>query len=242
MRAPRKRLALTLVMLAAGPALAEPQVSARPEPPSRLTASLDVETQWHLDQSYRLFGTDRTATQSGVSASLVAGHLAGGLLELGAGFHGHTSAAPFNAGQNQAHLEEYTPSLSALLRWAPYRWLEPHLRLAADLTRAQLRLTVSNSATVLEDTVWSPGGSAGVGLRLRTGRLATALNGGRMGIAGALIIEGGFHLGVPYSFSVSPPTPSDEKLANDGIPAGSTPLGDLGRAQPYLRLSFALLI
>jgi hypothetical protein len=234
-------LIVTLVMLAGGPALAEPQVSARPEPRLRVTVSLDVETQWHLDQSYRLFGTDRTATQSGISASLQVGRLAGGMLELGAGFHGRSSTAAFE-GQNEAKLDEGTPSLSALLRWAPYRWLEPHLRVAGDLTRAKLRLATSNSATALEDTVWSPGGSAGLGLRLRTGTLMTALNGGKLGLAGALIIEGGFHLGVPYSFAVSPPAPSDQKLANDRIPAGRTPLGDLGRAQPYLRLSFALLI
>ena len=241
MKPPVKRLALPLVLLAAGPALAEPRISTRPEPQLLVTVSLDVETQWHLDRSYRLLGTDRTPTHSGLSASLQAGRLAGGRLELGAGFHGNTSTGPF-AGQNEAQLEERTPSLSALLRWSPYRWLEPHLRVAADLTRAKLRLAMSNSATTLEDTAWSPGGSAGVGLRLRTGTLSTALNGGRLGIAGAVIIEGGFHLGLPYAFDVSSPKPSDEKLANDRIPAGSTPLGDLGRAQPYLRLSFALLI
>jgi hypothetical protein len=236
-----KCLALTLVLLAAAPALAEPGVSTRPELLLPVTVSLDVETQWHLDDSYRLFGTDRTPTHSGLSASLQAGRLAGGRLELGAGLHGNTSTAAF-AGQNEAQLEERTPSLTALLRWSPYRWLEPHLRVAADLTRARLRLTVSNSATTLEDTVWSPGASAGAGLRLRTGTMTTALNGGRFGIAGALIIEGGFHLGVPYTFSASAPRPGDEKLANDRIPAASTPLGNLGRAQPYLRLSFALLI
>ena len=233
-------LVLTLPLLAAGPALAEPQLSTRPELRLPLTLSIDTETQWRVDDNYRLFGTDRSTNPGGISASLQVGRLAGGTLELGAGYHGNTSTGTF-AAQNQAQLEERTPSVSALLRWPLHRWLEPHLRLAADITHAKLGLTLG-TGTLLEDAVWSPGGSAGAGLRLRTGALSTSLNGGKLGIAGAFIIEGGFHVGAPYSFDVSSPKPANEKLANDRIPAGSTPLGSLGRAQPYLRLSFALLI
>jgi hypothetical protein len=232
-------LALTLSLLAAAPALAQPTVATKVEPKVPITFSIDAETRWRLDRGYRVLGTDRADSVGGVSLSVQVRRLAGGMLEVGAGYHTNTSSGTW-AGENLIKLEERTPSLSALLRWSPRRWLEPHVRLAADVTQAKLRLTLP--ARALEDELWSPGGSAGAGLRLRTPALTTGLAGGKLGIAAALIIEGGFRVGAPLSFDVAPPAPADQKVADDLTPASRTSLGDLGRAQPYLRLSFALLI
>jgi len=234
------QIALALSLLASTPALAQTTVADQPAPRLPFTFSIDAETQWHLDRSYRIFGTDRADSVGGVSASMQLRRVAGGMLELGAGYHSNTSRGVF-AAENEAKLEEKTPSLSALLRWAPYRWLEPHLRVAAEVTNAQLHLTMNNGRS-MQDEVWSPAGSAGLGLRLRTGTLTTGLQGGKLGLAGALIVEGGFRLGAPFTFDVAPPAPGDKKLADDRIPAASTPVGTLDRAQPYLRISFALLI
>jgi hypothetical protein len=231
---------LPLTWLAAAPALAQPAVATQPSSQLPYTLSIDAETQWHLDRNYRLFGADRADSVGGFSASVQLSRLAGGTLELGAGYHYNTSRGTW-AAANEASLDEYTPSLSALLRWAPYRWLEPHVRVAAEITRANLTLTMSNGR-YLEDSVWAPAGSAGLGLRLRTGVLTTGLRNGTLGVAGALIIEGGFRMGVPYTFDVSSPAPADRKLADDRIPTSSTSVGTLERSQPYLRLSFALLI
>jgi hypothetical protein len=237
-----KRLALALSLFAATPALAEPVVATQ-APPLRLplTISLDADTQWHLDRSYRLFGTGRTDTAGGVSATLQVRRVAGAMLEVGAGLHGRESGRAVWGGVNQAELSELTPSLSALLRWPMHRWVEPHVRLTADVTHASLDLTMGNGLK-LGDDVWVAGGSAGAGLRLRTSALSTGLAGGKLGIAFALAVEGGFHVGAPYSFNVAPPKPADDKIANDRIPATATSIGNFGRSQPYLRLSLSLLI
>lgn len=240
MKRPMKILALSLLTFTAAPALAQSAVATETAPRLPYTVSADAETQWHLDRSYRLFGTSRSDSVGGISASVQVGRLAGGTLEVGAGYHSNNTNGVW-AGQNEARLEEKTPSLSALLRWSPHRWLEPHVRLSADITRAQLRLTLGNGR-ILEDQQWAPAGSAGAGLRLRTGTLTTGLGGGKLGVAGAIIIEGGFRVGAPYSFDVATPAPADEKVAGDRIPAASTQVGNLERMQPYLRLSFALLI
>jgi len=58
-------------------------------------------------------------------------------------------------------------------------------------------------------------------------------------VAGAA--EGGFIAGAPMAFSLHAPKPSDAQEAKDRIPTGSVDVGKLGRTQPYLRLSIALL-
>lgn len=232
---------IVFMLLFATPALAQPTVSApAPEPKLPLTLSVDSHLQWHQDRSYRLFGTDRTGAAGGLSAALEVRRLGRGILDLGAGLHGGGGSS--RGGEiGETDLSLLTPSLSATLRWPVGRWLQPQVRVAADLTWARLRLTMGEGS-VLEDRAWSPGASAGAGLRLQTPTMSTGLRGGTWGLAVALIVEGGMHVGAPLSFQVARPKPADEKVAADRIPAASVPVGDLGRVEPYLRISLALAI
>jgi hypothetical protein len=231
-----------LLSLLATPALAQTTLVEQPSAPPRLplTLSVDAHRQWHLDRSYRLFGTQRSDVTGGISAALQVRRLAGGFLDLGAGIHWSSYNARWEQG-NDAERDEVTPSLSAVLRWPVHRLIEPQVRVAGDLTRATLRLTMADGG-VLEAGRWSPGASVGAGLRLRTPVVKTALGAGTVGFAGALIIEGGMHVGAPISFDLARQVPADKKLADDRIPAANVPVGDLGRTEPYLRISFALLI
>jgi hypothetical protein len=235
-----KRLVLVL-LLASGAARATENVVAQPAPRLPLQLSLDVDTAWHLDSSYRLFSADRSDASGGVSVALDVHRLARGTLAVGAGLHGGSDDASLYQGDLQATLDVSTPSLFATLRWPVRRWLQPHVRLAVDGTWGKLVITPGDG-NALVGHAFSPGGSAGAGFSLRTGTLTTALRGGTLGLAGAFIVEGGFHLGAPLNFDLTRQRPADDKLANDRLPAGSTGVGDLGRSQPYLRLSFALLI
>jgi hypothetical protein len=236
-----KRLILVL-LLASGAARATENVVAQPAPRLPLQLSLDVDTAWHLDQSYRLFSADRSDGSGGFSVALEVHRLAHGTLAIGAGLHGGTDDARLYQGDVQAKLNVETPSLFATLRWPVRRWLQPHVRLAVDGTWGKLTVTAADGNNALVGHSFSPGGSAGAGFSLRTGTLTTSLRGGTLGLAGAFIVEGGFHLGAPLGFDLTRQRPADDKLANDRLPAGSTGVGDLGRSQPYLRLSFALLI
>jgi hypothetical protein len=238
---PMRALMVPLLSLLAAPVLAQPTVTAEPAPAHvPLTLSLDAHRAWHLDRSYRLFGTRRSDVEGGLSAALEVRRLGRGRLDLGAGVQWGSETGRWEQ-VNEARREQVTPSLAAVVRWPVHRWFEPHVRLAGDLTRARLRLTVSDGG-VLEDRVWAPGASAGAGFRLRTGVITTALRGGTLGFAGALIVEGGYHLGAPLSFELGRQAPADKKVAADRIPAPGVPVGNLGRAEPYLRISFALLI
>jgi hypothetical protein len=241
-----KRSVLTVVALAAvifawaAPASAQPTVQAQPEAPRLpLTFSVDMHRQWHLDRGYRLFSGDRSNGDGGVSVLYDVRRLGSGTLSLGAGLHGNDLTGTV-ASAHEADLGLLTASLSALLRFSPYRWLEPHVRLAGDLTRGDFGFTTSEGIK-FSDHALSPGASLGAGLRLRTGTITTALGKG-LGLAGALIVEGGFHYGAPLSFDLSPPRPSDEKVASDRIPSSPVSIGSLGTSQPYLRISFALLL
>ena len=236
-----RALTVALILLVAAPALAQTETVSRPaELRVPLTLSIDTERQWHLDDSYRLFGTRRSELGGGLSAALEVKRFGRGRLDLGAGVQWSGDSATWEQ-DNDAHRELMTPSVGATLRWAAHRWFEPHLRVAGDLTRAMLRVQMADGAGY-EDKHWVPGASAGAGFRLRTKAIATALGGGKFGFAGAFIVEGGFHVGPPLSFELHRQAPADEKLAADQIPAASISVGGLGRTEPYLRISFALLL
>jgi hypothetical protein len=235
-----KRLVLVF-LLASTSARAEEAVVTRPEPRVPLQLGLDFDTTWHLDSSYRVLSSDRATGSGGASLALDVHRLGHGTLALGAGIHGSSDAADLYGGQLAAKLELSTPSLFATVRWPVRPWLQPHVRVAVDGTWATLSLT-SNNGDALVGHAFSPGASAGAGFSLRTGTLTTSLQGGTLGLAGALIVEGGFHLGAPLGFDVAHQAPADAKLAGDRLPASSTAVGDLGRSQPYLRISLALLL
>jgi hypothetical protein len=232
---------LFFLLVTAGTARAAETVVAQPAPALPFQLSLDAETVWHLDRGYRVFSSDRSDAGGGYSAALDVARVARGTLAVGAGLQGGGAEQGLYQGQLRAKLDLLTPAIFATLRWPVHRWFQPHLRVAADGTWAKLSLTPADGQT-LSGRDFSPGASAGLGFSLRTSALRTAIRNGTVGLAAALIFEGGFHVGAPLGFEVTRNRPTDDKLANDRLPAGSTAVGDLGRSQPYLRISFALLI
>jgi hypothetical protein len=218
-----RRIALGFLLLTAGPAAAQPELTAALPPPP-LTVSLDLETAWRLDPGYRLFSSSRAATRGGLSASYDLLRGPAMRLALAAGYHAESSSASW--GNGQASLDVPSGSLGAVARWPLGRWLEPQLRLEADLSRAHLRLAS------LTDDAWSLGGTVAAGLRLHGA--PTHLGNAVFALAGA--VEAGFHLGQPLSFAGR-----REGTGEDSIPSPPAALGNLGRSYPTLRLSAAIL-
>jgi hypothetical protein len=236
--------ALLAAALAPAPAHAsEAAVTTAPagggRPPFAL--SFDVQTDWRLDSSYRLFSRERAAASTGLTAAREVARVAGGHLAVGLGWVHEGDLAGWGGGSHQAALDVDSLALSGTLRWPVRRWFEPHVRVAADAAWAKLEVATSDGSK-LDDRAWSPGGSAGAGFRLQTHVMRTALRGGRLGLAAALAVEGGFHVGSPLSFALSRTRPAGDQQASDQIPGGAISVGSFGRSQPYLRLSFTLLL
>jgi hypothetical protein len=220
----------TALLLALTPA---PELAAGAPPALPVAVSLDLETIWRLDGGYRVFSDRRAASRGGASLSYDVTRGPGPRLALALGYHGESETGSF-AGLGEAGLTVGSGSLSALLRWPLSSWLEPHLRLAADLSRANL--TIDAGSMSMADADWSAGASAGAGVRLRSGTTRIWSMPGNGLFALALIVEGGFHVGQPLSLELRRQNPS-----SDRITPATTPVGQLGRSHPYLRLSLALV-
>jgi hypothetical protein len=140
-------------------------------------------------------------------------------------------------------LDVNTFSGAAIARYALVSWIEPHVRVGFDASRASAQLSQGftsdlSAAGTLSGSDWSSGATVGAGFRVRTQPLLQVISG--RGIAFAAAVEGGVHAGTPFDLALAPPAPSDEDVAADRIPVAGANLGELSRLYPYLRLSFAL--
>lgn len=240
--------AVLMVLLAvSGVARAQGEEAAVSAPQTPFSLSLDLQTQWRQDESYRLLSRFRDESSSGFSLSYDVVRRSRGALVLGVGYQSGTSQAIASGGavfdkessgrSSDVRLEMQSLALSAAWRWSLRPWLEPLLKVAVDGTWSRFSIgTVGDAA--FSDHAWAPGASVGAGLRLRTSP-ASLFIAARHGFGAAVAVEGGYHLGGSLSYALSPPT--NGIAAGDRIPVARTPIGDLGRSFPYLRLSFALL-
>jgi hypothetical protein len=246
-----RALIVSLLLAAAPVARAQPESTAVATAPTPFSLGLDLHTQWHLDRSHQLFSEDRATGATGLTLAYDLASFAGGTLALAAGWQHEgdqrrwASATPEKGDGASATLGELasldldTLSVSAIVRWSLTSWLEPLVRVAADGTWAAATLRLDDR-TSFESAAFSPGGSAGAGLRLRTPSTRVGLP-GRPLFAAAATVEAGFHAGAALSFNAHPRPTSDEKKAADQIPIGDTALGSLDQAEPYLRVSLAVL-
>jgi hypothetical protein len=235
----RTTLLPLLSVLAAAPALAQPTVEAGPTAPRvPFTFSLDSQVQWHLDRSYRLFGTDRSDVDVGLTAAV---EVDGWPRAPGRGDR-HPRQQPHRRlrGDQRGQARAGHPSAVGAMRWPVGRWFEPQVRVAADLTWAKLRLTTTARAGA-EDRVWSPAAAPARVPAAHTGHHHRAAR-GVAGAGGGVDRRGRPARGRAAVVRRGATGAADEKLANDRIPAASVPVGDLGRVEPYLRISLALSI
>src|SRR4051794_39103321 len=110
-----------------------------------LTLSLDLQTQWRLDPSYRLFSATRDAGSTGLSLSYDVWRRGRSVLAIGLGYQGDSATAVAGGGgdvfdetnfapSNRASLDTQTVGLSVLARWSVRSWLEPLVRASVDGT------------------------------------------------------------------------------------------------------------
>ncbi len=234
-----KRMSLVAVaaVLGAGAPAWAADAGAGPARESKvpLSVALDIDTIWRLDDAYQSFASQRSGTDVGVTASYdVIRLFPRAVLALGLGWHTESLARGLPSGESAVDIR--TLSLSGVLRWSLWSWLEPHARLALGSAWGTARLNINEP---LEGSAWSPQASAGAGFRLRSKAVIRLARGFGLGFsAGA---EGGFTVGGPMRLRLSRPEPDDEKLAKDRLAAAALDIGRLGRAHPYLRVSLAML-
>jgi hypothetical protein len=250
-------LALTLTLASPAARAAEGVVAAPTPEPTPISLGFDILTHWRLDRGHQLFSDSRSAGAVGLTVSYDVAAFAGGTFALAAGWQHENDSrrwasltpdktvagapAP-NAGVVQGERSELnldTLAVSAIFRWSVQPWLEPLVRLAADATWGKATLQFPGPVT-FDGHAFSPGASAGAGLRLRTSTTRIGLPGHPL-VAAAATVEGGFHLGSPLTFDLRPPPPRNEKEAADQIPIAGAHIGSLGQSEPYLRVTLAIV-
>lgn len=227
-------------MIATAPAAAQDGASTEvrglaSDASSRVSVSVDFDTRWRLDDGYRIFDLSRTEAAPGLSAGY-------DLLRVGRRFtfaaavgwqREAASNAVTSAGRANADFPTHVTFVAddfyaaGIGRFALRSWLDATARVGGGATRARLALETADGT--FADRTWGAFASAGAGVRVHTSTLGVgALPAMRFGLA--LAIEGGFVAGAPLSFS----------LADDGadkLASAPIPVGDLARAQPYLRVA-----
>jgi hypothetical protein len=241
---------------ATAPASAAPTTSIvddAPPPAVPLWLAIDFDTLWRRDSGYALFSSSHTDSAVGLSLGYDLARLGSrGTLAVVAGWQSESTetnryvagpqsaaGATFAAVQDASfHADIF--SLGAVARWRLLSWLEPHARVALGAASGSMSLTLSDG-TSFSGHAWSPQVSAGAGFRLRSSAMRLQGLPSKPAFAVAATAEGGLIVGAPMAFSLHAPTPADADEAKDRIPTGAIDVGNLGRTQPYLRLSIALL-
>lgn len=251
-------------VVTAGRAHAQPAIATTPPaapapaaPP--LQVALDMDSVWRLDSSYRLLSTSRTATAVGVSLAYDVARLGGGgTLAATAGWQsesaggdpgrggvpGDDGPSPATAGTSgaveRASFQASVVTAGVVARWRLTRWLEPLARVTAGGAWGKLDMGLSDGTRWIGHA-FSPQVAAGAGLRVHTAPSRLGALPGQPQIAAAAAVEGGFIAGAPMSFALAPPAPAQPTAAGPALATGTADVGRLGRAQPYLRVTFALL-
>jgi hypothetical protein len=195
---------------------------------------LSVEAPWYTDPGYDVFAEDDVARRPGVwlgydIVSLRTDTIAA--LELGWGTESEEETGISNAVETS--LESHAFHGGVQVRWVPFDFLQPHVRLAGGVSVVHAELATHSPAQTFEDDGILPFGSAGLGVMLRTPtRLFEDRKGQLASLSFGLLVEGGYTLSAPLSLKLDGRGPRDRDIA-----LAEADLGELDRSGPYLRFS-----
>ncbi len=206
-------------------------VAAGPLPPTRFTLGLALTTRWQLDESNRLFASDRAQGGGGLSFGYRFLDWPGAL-SLGAEVDWVAEKSQGWWGLGRTSLASNSFGGALVARYAPRWWMRPFVRAGGGLTTARAEL--DTSAGALHDNVLSPFAFAGAGLGLATSTRTFASL--RHPLSFWLDVEGGFTLARALDLTLGRLGPGGE----DAIPGQSIALGKIGRSHPHLRVSFGV--
>lgn len=236
-----RTLAVTALLLGAPVAIANAVETAAtataPTRPVPFTVAVEIQSLYGRSSAQRLFSGGGTQATAGLSASYDLVRPGERFtVALGAGWLYEENSNLFGSGDH-ADLETNSLFAMATARYAIFSWLEPQVRLSANVAESRARLGLADGTTLRGDDM-SYGAGLGGGFRLRTNLIRLRI--GLPDVAFSATFEGGYAFGSKLGLRLSPPRPDDDALASDRIPGASVGLGTLDRSRPYFRTALAM--
>jgi hypothetical protein len=226
---------------ATGDPSAAPVASApAPQPEARhgdagaaIAVAASIELPWNTDPGYDAFAEDDVAPRFGVWATYDLLALREDIfVAAGAGIDFESAQENgLLGGQLDTELDAIAVYGTAVARYVPVSWLQPHVRLSGGAQRVNVQLDVAFER--FKDAATLPFGTLGAGLTLRSPtRLFESRRGTFAALSFGVMVEGGYALVAPLSVTLDGDGPAETDIA-----LAEAELGELERSGPFMRVS-----
>lgn len=196
---------------------------------------ISINYPWYTDPGYDVFSSDDVPSAYGLWAAydvLTLRTDAFAALELG--WDTEHAESSVLGGALTSDLEAHAVHAAVQVRYVPWDFLQPHLRLAGGVNYVAMTLRTSSPSERFTDDAVTPFGSLGLGFTLRTPtRLFEDQRGNLASLSVGVMVEGGYTLSAPIDFKLDGPGPGKRDIA-----LTEPNLGTLDRSGPYIRVSF----
>lgn len=215
--------------------------AAQPEPAAvrhgdagaAIAVGLSIELPWHTEHNFDLFSSNDIGERFGLWATydvLSLGERA--FVAAGAGFDVESiESKNLLGGALDTTLTATVLYGTAVARYVPTDWIQPHVRLSAGAQLVRSELAFGDVA--FRNNGDLPFGSLGAGFTLRSPtRLFESSRGELASLSVGVMIEGGYTLAQPLEMKVDGSGPDDRDIA-----LIESDLGELDRSGPFMRIS-----
>jgi hypothetical protein len=194
---------------------------------------LSLELPWHTEQAFDLFSANDVGQRYGLWATydlLALGEST--FLAAGAGFDVEQMEVDnLFAGSLDTELSAVVLYGTAVVRYVPVDWLQPHARLSLGGQFVRSRLAFGDNTYQNDGDL--PFGSLGAGFTLRTPtRLFESRRGEMASLSFGIMVEGGYALVSALEMKVDGRGPDDRDIA-----LIESDIEDLDRSGPFMRMS-----
>jgi len=198
-----------------------------------IAVGLSLELPWHTESTFDLFSDNDVGQRYGLWATydlLALGESA--FLAAGGGFDVEQMEVDnLFASSLDTELSAVVLYGTAVLRYVPVDWLQPHARLSLGGQFVRSRLSFNDGYYQNDGDL--PFGSLGAGFTLRTpSRLFESRRGEMAALSFGIMVEGGYALVSALEMKVDGSGPDDRDIA-----LIESDLEDLDRSGPFMRMS-----
>lgn len=198
-----------------------------------IAIGLSMELPWHTEPAFDLFSDNDVGQRFGLWATYDVLSLGEStILAAGAGFDVEQMEDNLFAGSLDTELSAVVLYGTAILRYVPVDWLQPHARLSVGGQLVRSRLAFGDNAYQNDGDL--PFGSLSAGFTLRTPtRMFESRRGDMAALSFGIMVEAGYALVSALEMKVDGRGPDDRDIS-----LIESDLEDLDRSGPFIRLSF----
>jgi hypothetical protein len=212
----------------------EPEPTRGPPRRAHFHASLQADTHWYTDPSFDFFSSRDASTAPGITLGYGV-DLGGDLVivpELAWSGNADSESSLFGGVISEATLSTNRYSAGASVRYELLSFLDPHIRLSAGVTAAEVAIDTLTGSIEQDETLFS--GTLGAGFTVHTPAGVLGRRRFMSGVILGLTAEGGYTLESPMEVS--------SRTTDKGgrIPITESSLGKVERSAPYLRIAGAV--